>query len=206
MSSKDLKIKEILKQSWKKTIEHIWFLVGVQIAAFALNTVANFSFLGFFVSILVGAILYQVFIRINRGENTTFKNLLSWMSVDRYFQYLLVGIIVAAFVLVGTILLVVPGIIVAVMLSMASFIVLDKDSKISWKDATFWKAIKKSKKMTKGFRWKIFWFFVLSVLINILGLIALGVGLLVTIPLTGIAFAEIYDRLKSRHVEAEVIN
>lgn len=137
MSSKDLKIKEILKQSWKKTIENIWFLVGVQIAAFALNTVANFSFLGFFVSILVGGILYQVFIRINRGENTTFKNLLSWMSVDRYFQYLLVGIIVAAFVLVGTILLVVPGIIVAVMLSMASFIVLDKDSKISWKDATF---------------------------------------------------------------------
>lgn len=207
-NKKDLSLKPILKSSWKKTFDNIWFLIGLQIAAFAINTIANVSFFGVFVSVLVGAVLYQAFIRINRGENLTFKNILSWMTVDRYFQYLLATIIVSIFVFVGFLLLVIPGIVIAMMLSLVTFIVLDKDTSLSWKKATFWQAIKKSKKLTSGYKWKILGITLVLVLINLLGLLAFVVGLLITIPISGFTMAEVYERLKGGHkeVEAEVIN
>jgi uncharacterized protein DUF975 len=60
-------------------------------------------------------------------------------------------------------------------------------------------SIRKSSKLTHGVKWRLV-FFVLAILaLNLLGFIALVVGLLVTIPVSMLAFSHVYLRLKGHH-------
>ncbi len=59
-------------------------------------------------------------------------------------------------------------------------------------------AIRRSKKITRGARWKLFWFRGVSLLITLLGMLLLGIGLFVTIPLVYIALAYVYRTLKAQ--------
>lgn len=65
---------------------------------------------------------------------------------------------------------------------------------------------KKTGAITKGYFWKLLGFGIVMGLINILGLICLLVGLMVTVPLTKLAAARAYDFLKNeKRSEPEVI-
>jgi len=59
-------------------------------------------------------------------------------------------------------------------------------------------AMKESKRITSGYRWRLLGFVLLLALINLAGVIALVVGLLVTVPVTSIAFANAYRVLSDR--------
>lgn len=56
-------------------------------------------------------------------------------------------------------------------------------------------ALKTSMELTKGNRWPLFGFALLTALIVALGVLALGVGLLVAIPIVGLATAYAYRLL-----------
>lgn len=201
------KIKEVLRFGWQKTKENLWFLVLLELAIYAVNILAGSSVVGFLVGLLTGLVLTQVFFRISLGEKVTWKNLFAFLTTDKAIHYLLATIITSIFVIVGLFLLIVPGIIVAIMTIFVPFIILETRAP-SFKDLSFWKAIKRSYQMTKGKKWKIFTFLLVAVLVNILGLIALGVGLLVSAPVTGIALAAVYNKMKGQHQEsapAEVV-
>lgn len=58
-------------------------------------------------------------------------------------------------------------------------------------------ALKESFDLTQGLRWKILAIFVLGGLINILGVLALGVGILFTFPVSFLALATLYNGIKS---------
>ncbi len=65
-----------------------------------------------------------------------------------------------------------------------------------------WKLLKESAKITKGNMWRLFGFLLMVTLINIIGLLLFIVGLLVTVPITMIATAYVYDHLKkAKHAE-----
>lgn len=99
-------------------------------------------------------------------------------------QYLLNLIIILA----GFVLLIIPGLIMFFGFSMGIFLMLEKKTSIIDSFKTSWA-------MTKGYKWKLF-FIVLGLLgINLLGLLCLVLGLLVTVPLTMLVQAEVYRRL-----------
>lgn len=205
---KTFKNKEALKIGWQKTKENLWFLVGLEILVYLVNFIAGSTLLGFLISIISGLVLTQVLFRLSRHDKVHFKNLFAWLSADKIAHYILASLIATILVLVGLVLLVVPGIIIAIMTVFIPFILLEKDYKPSWKELSFWRVIKDSARLTKGVRWKIFVFFLVCALINILGILALGVGLLITVPVTGIALAAVYNKLKghSHHTqEAEIV-
>jgi uncharacterized membrane protein len=58
-------------------------------------------------------------------------------------------------------------------------------------------AMKESWRVTKGHKWQLFLLFLALIGLNILGAIALIVGLLVTIPITMLAAAHAYRTLTS---------
>jgi uncharacterized membrane protein len=58
--------------------------------------------------------------------------------------------------------------------------------------------------LTKGNRWKLFQLSLALLLLNILGLLALLVGLFVTIPVSFIAMVHAYRALKGEAVEEAV--
>lgn len=90
--------------------------------------------------------------------------------------------------MIGMVLLIVPGIILALMFMLYSYFIVDKG-------AGAIQSIKMSVKATAGHRWQLFGFALVCVLVNIVGALLLGVGLLVTIPTTMLAGVYIYRKL-----------
>ena len=58
-------------------------------------------------------------------------------------------------------------------------------------------AMRESIRMTRGNRWKLLWFLILCLLVNLLGLICLVVGLIVSIPVSALAMTHAYRALSA---------
>lgn len=99
----------------------------------------------------------------------------------------------AAFAIAAVIMLVSLGFAVyfAIRYSMARLAVLD--------GADILESLPKSTKLTHNAKWRLALFVLAIIALNLVGLAALVVGLLVTIPITLLAFAHIYLKLKSHH-------
>ncbi len=108
-----------------------------------------------------------------------------------FLGYLATSILYALIVAVGLILFVVPGIYWAVRLSMAGFLVVDRGLEPL-------EALHRSSVVTEGARLRLFVFLLLCIGLNVLGALALGVGLLFTIPATAMAIAFVYRRLEAQ--------
>jgi uncharacterized membrane protein len=92
--------------------------------------------------------------------------------------------------IVGLLLLIVPGIIIGIMVSMTLYIVIERG-------LGPWSAIKESARITKGNRWNLFLLGLALLGINILGVLALIVGLFVSIPVSTLAVVHAYRTLTS---------
>jgi uncharacterized membrane protein len=108
-----------------------------------------------------------------------------------FWKYLGASILYALALVVGLILLVVPGIIFALMFMFTTFIVIDRELGPV-------EAMKESNRITHGHKWSLLGFTLMLVLINLLGLIALVVGLLVSIPVSSLAVTHAYRVLSGR--------
>lgn len=128
-------------------------------------------------------------------QNVTLSEL--WNPAP-FFRYLITQILTGFIVIVGLFLLVVPGIIAAIAFFAASYLVIDKGR-------TPIDALKESYAMTKN-HWMTLFLFMLAIIgLNLLGLLALVVGLLVTVPVTMIAVAHMYRQLaRASHGTHEV--
>lgn len=109
-----------------------------------------------------------------------------------YPQYLLrmigASILYTVIVVAGFILLIIPGIYLALRLQFYSYYIVDKNVPAIDSLRMSWKA-------TEGNVINIFLFALLLIALNILGAIALLVGLLITIPVSFIAVSLLYRKL-----------
>jgi hypothetical protein len=97
---------------------------------------------------------------------------------------LLYGVMVT----IGFILLIIPGIYLALKYALFSYYIIDKGlGPIA--------ALKASGEATQGNKWNLLGFYLLCVLINIVGVLLIFIGLVVTIPVTALAMAFVYRRL-----------
>lgn len=188
-------IKKAINFAWEKVKENLWFLIGLELIVFLVNFVGKSNWASFLISIFTTFVTASVYLRTKRGTKVDFKNLFETLSAQKFLHFLVAMVIAYILIFFGFVLLIVPGIIMATALCMTSFIVIDKEIK-DWKGKHFWEAIKESIVMTKGHRMHLFKLFVVLVGLNILGVIALGVGVLITMPITGITMAYVYDVLK----------
>jgi uncharacterized membrane protein len=108
-----------------------------------------------------------------------------------FWKYLGASILYALALIVGLILLIVPGIIFALMFMFTTFIVIDRELGPV-------EAMKESNRITYGHKWSLLGFTLVLVLINLLGVIALVVGLLVSIPVSSLAVTHAYRVLSGR--------
>jgi uncharacterized membrane protein len=105
-----------------------------------------------------------------------------------YMRFLMVSILYSLIVLGGFILLIIPGIYIALRYCFAPILVIDKKMGIG-------EAFDKSKEMTKGKKWKLLGFFAASLVFVLLGLIAIGVGIVITYIIYELAFIHMYRNL-----------
>jgi uncharacterized membrane protein len=104
-------------------------------------------------------------------------------------RYLIASIAVGIIVVIGLILFVIPGIYWGIRFYMFGWVIVDKD-------VGPFEAMRLSWEMTRGSCWNLFLFSLLLGGINILGMLALFIGLLITVPLSVIAIGYVYRRLE----------
>jgi uncharacterized membrane protein len=105
-----------------------------------------------------------------------------------FWKYLGTSLLLALAIAVGFVLLIVPGIIFGLMFMFATFVVIERE--LGPIDA-----LTESHRMTRGHKWPLFGFMLLLLLVNLLGLLALVVGVLVSIPVSTLAFVYAYRAL-----------
>jgi uncharacterized membrane protein len=115
-------------------------------------------------------------------------------QTEGFGPYLLASILVGIGVFVGLILCIVPGIILALMWEFFGYVIVENPT-ISPTDA-----MRRSADMTRGHRWQLFGLGILLFLINLVGVIALVVGLLVTYGISALALAYTYRVLSGQPV------
>jgi uncharacterized membrane protein len=163
--------------------------------ALPLLNIAVSSF-GGLVSVVVAAFMAGGFVntalKAARGQPTSFGDP---FSGGRTFMPMLIAIIVGGIVtMVGLLLCFVPGVIVALGISLNSMLVVDQN--LGGVDA-----LKKSWEMTKGHKVNIFLFGLIGLLVFVAGALACGIGaLLVSMPMGYVAFAHMYLRIKGESV------
>ncbi|MEK7106915.1 MAG: hypothetical protein AAB899_01890 [Patescibacteria group bacterium] len=111
-----------------------------------------------------------------------------------FWQYLGAGLLYGLGIFVGIILLIIPGIIVLLTYQFASYVVVDRNFGPI-------KALKESARITRGHRLELLLLFLLVLILNIAGLLALVVGLFVTIPVTMLAVVHAYRTLEHKASE-----
>ena len=115
-----------------------------------------------------------------------FKDLFNPQGV--YSRFLMTSILFDLCLLGGLILLVIPGIYIALTYYFAPTLVLDKNMKIG-------EAFTKAKAMTKGKKMQILWFLIVDAFYGILGFIALGIGVVITGTVSQLAIFHLYRQL-----------
>lgn len=147
--------------------------------------------LTFIVSVLIDMLLRSFSLRVHDDPHAASLRS-SWVP-GIMLNYFIAAILIAVSVVVGFILLIVPGIILMLALLFTYYIIIEK--KLGAVEA-----MKESMRLTKGHRLKLLGLVLALGAINVLGFILLFVGMLVTIPVTLFAMAHAYRMLSGNAV------
>jgi uncharacterized membrane protein len=150
----------------------------------------GFTLLAQLAQIFFGFLWIRFALAVHDGRPVRTREL--WPEGSLFVNYLAVAIIYGLLVTAGLILLVIPGIYLAVRYGLAPFLVADG------RTTDVLGAFRESSELTRGRRGHLFLFGLAVVVLNILGGIFFGVGLLVSMPVTTLAAALVYRRLAVR--------
>ncbi|MFT7016604.1 MAG: hypothetical protein ACJATX_000572 [Candidatus Paceibacteria bacterium] len=109
-------------------------------------------------------------------------------SVEHFLFFIVVVMLYTALIGLGTVLLVIPGIVALVGFVFAQYLIAEEKSGI-------FESLKESWNMTSKNRWKIFWLMIVVLFFNIFGALALVIGLFITVPMTYLIYARLYREL-----------
>jgi uncharacterized membrane protein len=108
-----------------------------------------------------------------------------------FWTFLGATLLLSLAIVLGMILLIIPGIIFALMFMFTLFIVIDRELGPI-------EAMKESARITRGYKWQLLGLCLVLTAIGLLGLLAFLVGVLVAMPITSLAFAHAYRVLSER--------
>ncbi|MEK7188893.1 MAG: DUF975 family protein [Patescibacteria group bacterium] len=210
MGTPTFSISEALHFGWRTTRAHFWFFAqviiiitlvsygpGLIMQSFDRIELPTVVTLFFF---LAGIVLWVIQLLISIGLTRIVLGFVDSRKTDiaelfsgaRFLvNYVLATFAYALAVAAGFVLLVVPGVILMVRLQLFSYVIIDKDQGPI-------ESLKESWKMTRGAFWHLALLWLAMLGINILGVIALGIGLLWSIPTTMLAAGWVYRRLSQR--------
>lgn len=124
------------------------------------------------------------FLKAARGDKLEIKDMFD--SFKNYWNAVLASLLVGVIVIIGFILVIVPGIVFACKLAFVPYLVVDKKMDVITAVKTSWRMV------SHGRAWKVFLMGLLAIPIVIAGLICLGAGVIISIMWITNAFASLY--------------
>lgn len=203
--SNTIEIEEVLQVGWDRTKQHFGYLVGLVIllfvASMVLNVVSTAPVIGFILAIAGQVILnmgtVHITLSLANGQKRSYKELFT--TVKPFWPFLGASLLVALIVGVGLVLLVVPGIVLGLTLQFYSYLIIDKHLGLV-------DSLKESARITKGHKWKLFWLMIILAIVNIIGVLIFGIGLLVSVPMSMMVMVHVYQRLVGTVSMSEAIS
>ena len=128
-----------------------------------------------------------LFLKAMRGEEANLITLFDGFK-NQYLNIILARLIVVALVIIGLVMLIIPGIIIGCRLVFVPFLVMDKNMEPM-------KAVEKSWQISKGHGWKVFFMAILSFFLLIAGVIVFIFGILISIMWIHSAYAALYQSI-----------
>ncbi|MEK7156696.1 MAG: hypothetical protein AAB790_02720 [Patescibacteria group bacterium] len=197
----------MIRFGWETFTKRPWFFIGVFLiisilssgGSFRTNDSADVTSGAVALFVVVAAVLAVIQVLAKMGsihlvlkahdsaESATFGDL--W-APHPFWKFVGGSILVGIIVIVGFILVIVPGIIWALRYLFVPYLIIER------KLAPF-AALKESARITYGYKWQLLGLLGLIVLINILGAVLLLVGLLVSIPVSSLAMVHAYRTLSA---------
>jgi uncharacterized membrane protein len=194
-----LDISEAFRAGWRGFLANILPLVVVGLLVWTVTGSLNFwaertagvvqfllGLLAFFVGQVVAIIWISLALAVVDGQPITTDRLLP--SGATLISYIIASLLFSLMLGIGLVLLIIPGIIVALVFGLFGWAVVDKAL-----DPI--EALRHSSRITSGHRWQLLGFLLLAILLNIGGVLLLIVGVLVTSAVTLIAAGHIYRQL-----------
>jgi len=189
--------KEALLIGWNVFKERPFFLIGLFLITTAVSSLVSLaadavavggagvvlSIVDFAVQICIGmglmAVLFRVYDRVDAHYGDLFEPL------HLFWKYTWATILMVIIVTIGIVFFVIPGVIAIIALVFTPYLIIDRNLGAV-------AALRESVRITKGHWWNLFFFGILVTLINLLGAVAFGVGLFITIPITALAAVHVY--------------
>jgi uncharacterized membrane protein len=187
-----VKIGDYIGTGWETFKKNPGGFVGFTLVVFLINVAVakinqSASPVGTLISLLVSGPLNAGFLivafKLLKNRATTFGDF--FRGFNNFLPLFLVSLVSSVMIGIGFVLLLLPGIYLAVAYTFALPLVLEKKM-------NFWDAMEFSRKLISKNWFSFFGFAFVLVLVNLAGGLLLGVGLLVTIPLTICAIAAAY--------------
>lgn len=200
-----------IKAGWelfKKHVFFIWIVLGIiwgislffgmvqsqfpkDSAADSLISLISFAVLFF---LQLGSI--RLFLHLVRtGEELPIEELFSEKAI--FGVAFLGAILYYLLAAVGFIFLIIPGVYVLIRFFFLSYVFVDQKLKLK-------EAFAETSRLTAGHRWQLVGFVLVLVLLNVLGALALIIGLVVTVPVTTLATVYAYESLRKAKSTEEI--
>ena len=164
-----------------------WDIVKADLGNYVLIALIFFVLNG--VPLIQGALIagFHIFtMKRLMGRKAEFGDL--FKGFNFFVPTLVASLLIAIFTFAGTLLCIIPGLVVAAMYKFTYLFIIDKRM-------DFWPAMQASHAVVKNDYFGFTMFLILAFLVNLLGLICCVVGLLVTVPLTFAAITVAYKEI-----------
>ncbi|MBQ9474057.1 MAG: DUF975 family protein [Bacteroidales bacterium] len=183
-----------LRATARKRLDGNWFYAALTTLVYYLVGCATgcIPFAGLLVTLPLSFGFNLTFLKLRRGELDNEEMPVVMFDVfHKYGRYLGTGLLRAVYILLWTMLLIVPGIIMSYAYAMTPYIAHDNP------ELSADECIDYSQQMMKGHKWQLFCLDLSFIGWAFLCIFTMGIGLLWLVPYIQSSHAEFYENLKS---------
>lgn len=170
------------------------FEAGAELGDGAIITVIGLASAAFGMAVSFFVSMGETSFFLKAHDDVTNASLEDLWHPKPFWNFVGATVLAGIAIILGFIALIIPGIILGILFMFVGYLVIDQDLKPM-------DALKRSWALTKGNRWKLFFLSLALLGINILGLLALIAGLLVSVPVSFLATTHAYRVLSGKEVD-----
>ena len=159
----------------------VYFILGIILSILS----------GFFITGPIWMSTNWTFLKAVRKQKVEIMNIFEVFKRN-YLNAVLASVLMSIFLFIGFLLLIIPGIVLAVRFGFVHYLIMDKKMKA-------WQAIKTSWDMTRSCAWTIFFMAVLCIPIVIVGLLLLIVGIIPAVAWIASSYAVLYNSVSAEY-------
>ena len=208
---KEFSVAEALEFGWAKTKENLGLLISIMLlcviisilAGVPMNMLSSTSILRPGMRLIAALVnwglmlgLFHVCFKIADGREASFSDFFEPLPL--YPQFVIALFLSSLAVGIGIMLLVIPGLFLITVLFFTPAVVVDQHPGAI-------DALKRSYALTSGVRLHVFLLFIALALVNAVGAVFCGIGLIVTIPITNLALIHVYRALNSPQEQDDLL-